>query len=608
MRLKPQTSELIFVTISGSILLLCYHRLFSSFFPAANGHVGEDYSYILPHLLDGYYWQINNGAWAPQWFSPAFCGGLPAFPNPQDIYYSLPQWFTLITDPLHASYYTMLTFATLGFAGFYLLLRLSFNMSIPVALLGATLFMFNGFYSTRLLIGHVTFHAFMLTPMIAFMLLSAGGRASNGFDSRRLLSLAITALLLSYAVYSSMLHLILPVILILVFIGTLHGIIHADSGRFWLNLVIAGGLGIVLALPKLAPAIIFTYNFERSYYLLPGANGFTGLLKLVLESLFLQPSAATVKEILVNQQWRLGRHEFEYGITFIPLLIILLSAALLLAYPAKLRQSLKCQATTCLQIVLLVLILALPLAVNFYTPDWNAMLKTLPVIKDSSNLLRWFCVYIPVTILIAMLMLEKAVPVRLLVYIASIAIVAVIGINAGTDRHYYSAQDYDPNRIVKAYKQAKKSRHAVTIRNVATYTDKQGNPVTPTFRNDTLILGASQLLCYEAVFGYGLELFPRGSLHAGPISRVRDGRFNLKNPACYIFGKVNHCQPGDHFLLAQKNEMEAFADYRPYNFVMPVWQLIINWVSLCLLLCISIYCLLYPLISNMSFRGSKRKG
>jgi len=66
MQLKPHTSELLLVTVTGSLLLLCYHWIFSAFFPAANGNIGHDYAYFLPSLLDGYNWQLNNGALGPQ--------------------------------------------------------------------------------------------------------------------------------------------------------------------------------------------------------------------------------------------------------------------------------------------------------------------------------------------------------------------------------------------------------------------------------------------------------------------------------------------------------------------------------------------------------------
>ena len=229
MRITIKTRELIVFTAVAGVLLLAYHWIFSPFFPAANGGVGHDYSYFLPNLLDGYYWYLNNGPFSTPWFSPAFCGGVPAFPNPQNMYYSVPQWLSFATDPLTAVYVTMLLFAALGFAGFYLLLRLCFNTSQSTALLAAALFMFNGFFAHRLLIGHLTFHAFMLTPLIALLLLQPVDTIL-----KRLFRLSLAGLLFAYLIFSGSIQLVLPIIVALLFIGILHGLLYGRQFGFWI--------------------------------------------------------------------------------------------------------------------------------------------------------------------------------------------------------------------------------------------------------------------------------------------------------------------------------------------------------------------------------------
>ena len=41
---------------------------------------------------------------------------------------------------------------------------------------------------------------------------------------------------------------------------------------------------------------------------------------------------------------------------------------------------------------------------------------------------------------------------------------------------------------------------------------------------------------------------------------------NMRNPACYVYPKVNNCKPGDNFLVSQKDELEKFISYKPYDF------------------------------------------
>ena len=50
------------------------------------------------------------------------------------------------------------------------------------------------------------------------------------------------------------------------------------------------------------------------------------------------------------------------------------------------------------------------------------------------------------------------------------------------------------------------------------------------------------------------------------MREVRDGHFNIKNPACYVYPKENDCSPGDHFREDQLEAMENFVSYRPFVF------------------------------------------
>ena len=70
-------------------------------------------------------------------------------------------------------------------------------------------FYFNGFFAYRMLIGHLTFHAFMLAPLMIAALLSAttGNRVSRaGLVAR----VCIAALCLAYMFQSGMVHGIPP--------------------------------------------------------------------------------------------------------------------------------------------------------------------------------------------------------------------------------------------------------------------------------------------------------------------------------------------------------------------------------------------------------------
>jgi hypothetical protein len=237
---------------------------------------------------------------------------------------------------------------------------------------------------------------------------------------------------------------------------------------------------------------------------------------------------------------------------------------------------------------LLVFLLALPFALNIYTPEWNAFLKQVPIIKSNSQLLRWFLVYIPIVILVASLLLDKITPLPdARNGLILVALATVILTNTIKDRDFYRTQSYRPNNIVNAW-------HAVStdqmhIQNIGAFFDANHKLQRSANGNDMIAVGASQLLCYNPMFGYGLEHFPIKSLHPGPVLEEANGLLNIKNPACYLYPQENACVPGDHFTLAQREAARDFANYKPFAFEFSVAQRIANWITLVTLTLLALY-------------------
>ncbi len=571
-----------FAPCSFLLLLSAYHLIFGQFFPTKIGTLGEDYSLVLPDLLDGYFWFKSNGLFEPFWFTPAFCGGQPAMGDPQSSYYSFVQFMTFFANPLSSVYATVLLFASLGFWGFYLLLRACFGSSRQASVLGGALFMFNGFFIHRMIIGHFTFHGVMLVPLIAWFLLRPAARQgalsvlTNG---------AAAGCLLAYGVYSGMVHLLLPGAFAVLAIICIHGLSYSESRVLLYRSMFAALVAIGLSAAKLTGALLFLNYFPRSDYSLPGMTSVWNALYVLFSVLFFSPAniAERAQSLVTGMQWLLVRHGWEYGVTAVPLLVILAGAGLALI---RTRGSLpRLSRTKWTWAVLLGFILVLPLALNIYTPDWNAFLKQLPVIKSSSNLLRWFMIYIPIVILTAALFLDKISPLtkhRNSMLLAALA--ALILINAFKDRAYYQSQPYRPDTIVQAWQRASAGKAQPRITNIAAFVDADNRLIITESRNDLIAYGASQLLCYNSIFGYLLEHFPIKSLHPGPVLSEANGLLNIKNPACYLYPHENGCSPGDHFTVAQRKAAEAFVNYKPYPFNFSATQKVANTVTLATLM------------------------
>lgn len=562
-------------------LIISYHAIFGHYFPNDNGRLGHDYSYFLPILLDGHFWHHTNGFWKIPWFTPSFCGGWPNYVNVQGIFYTLPQVFTFLTDPLTAVSLTFILFAGLGMLGFYLLLRRAFFISKSGALLGAGLFLFNGFYAHRILIGHFGDYSFMLLPFISLVLLRPLPDRKQSRLWRFLFDSVIGGLLIAYMVQSGFGPYLLPVIIAIILVALIHGILYGRQWDFWLRWTGAGFTSFLLCASKLSAIYYLMRNFPRSDYKLPGAKSFLSAAWLSFKSLFFSPAFDPDRmEMLTNAQWFLGRHEWEYSVTIVPLLIILYGGLSILRQTMTKGVDLKLNWQQWLQIGSIVTVLILPVAVNTYNPNWNAFLKQLPLIKSSSNLIRWFIIYIPFVILAAVLILEKiAISSKCRSGVAIIGLSMVVAMNAVADRDFYLHQPYDPQEIIESFFKVKTGLWTPKIEHIGVYLDKNGRIKRPVYRNNMLIHGASQLYCYEALFGYHLKALPFKTLRPGPVFEEKEGVLNIKNPACYVWPEANGCQPGDHFTVKQKKAAEAFVNYRPFPFQIPFIQKVANRIN-----------------------------
>ncbi len=317
-----------------------------------------------------------------------------------------------------------------------------------------------------------------------------------------------------------------------------------------------------------------------------GARDLAGALHLLFQSLFLQaPESAAIQRVMVNTKWILGRHEFEYGVTAVPLVLMVL--ALLLCYgrgqPLSNRE--RRPMTKGLQFLygfLLILLLFTPLAINLYESNWNALLKQTPVLSSSSFLGRWFVIYIPI------LAVAGALSFHLLAErlgresrMALLAMSGVIILQATTDRSIYHQQHYDPNPVVNHYRAiTQDAAWQPRIKLHSVYVDKHRKVTFPINRNDDLIDGVANIFCYEPLFGYRLERLPWKPLLPGDVLAVRNGLINIKNPACYVFPEENGCRPGDHCKASEMEKAGRFVTYRPFVFEISNRQRWMNRISL----------------------------
>ena len=607
--LMPWRTKIILILVSVSIIA-AHAALFGRYLPNESGLLGHDYSYFLPHLLDGYYWSHENGFLSPPWMTPGFCGGLPKFGNPQALYFSVPQLLTTFMDPLTAVRMTLLLFAAAGYIGFYLLLRRVFLLSSESSVLGATLFLFNGLFASRMWIGHLTFHSFMLVPLLALALHERprrNDRTPQNLETR-CFKMTCAALIIAYMAVTGLPHVLFQAIAITIALSFLSRLSREDAPPwhwFVARLAVAGLFAMGISAAKLIAVASYLGQFPRTLYPLPGIDSMAKLVMIAATSLFGTPRLDWVTESAVNAHWGNSPHEFDFGLTPIPIAILLVSIIMRFSLRGIKDWWMVPDAGRRGCVFALALLLTAPVAMNYYQPGWNAMLKQIPILASSSNLFRWFSVYIPVVCVLASMALDREeLFLRHRKWIAAAAVLVVIVMNGTRDRSYYEAQTFDPNPVLEAYRDVQSGSGSPGVDRIAVSRDLNGEEILAKHRNISLADGASQLLCYENLFGYQLERFPRGALREGNIMQPRNGVLNLKNPACFIYPEENECRPGDHFAMADSADATAFAAYRPYPFNISRAQRIGNITSLA---AISSLALLQIVLAFRFFKSTRRR-
>jgi hypothetical protein len=568
--------EYAIVALVGVLVLGLHALVFGAYLPGDDGRLGHDYGYFFPRLLAGAYWFHENGVFSIPWFTPAFGGGLPFYAHPASGYVSFPQVAAIVAGPVFAVRATLVVFAALGFAGTYLLLRGTFRARIPAALVGATLFAWNGFFTARMLAGHLGFHSLMLTPLAAWWLT----RPAHAEQRARRFAVDATCagLVFAYMFQSGNFYGIPPAVIACVAIALAASYGGARFADFARRLAAASAIAVLLCLAKLCAALAFLSACPRDGYPLPGATSVFGALRLAAQSLFFDPPVALAREIFVNTKYAVTQHEWEFGLTWVAAILVLAGLvpfARTWSADAGRRRRLAILAS-------LVLVLAVPIAVNVYTPGWNAFLKRVPIVQSSSLLVRWFAAYVPVFAVLAALALDRvSIPPRAKIAAAVLAIAGVLTLRCLEDRTFYANQNYRAATIENAFAALRATDRVPAIERADADVRADGKVDMRLDRDDRLANGVSQIACYEPMFGYGLEWFPLKTLHPGAARESSaGGTYNFKNPAGYLFPRENGLEPGGHFVAGQEAELQQFLHYRPFEFAMPARQHVADVVNL----------------------------
>ena len=533
--------------------------------------VGHDYAYFIPRLLDTDLHTRVNGL-IIQWYTPGFGGGLPAFPNPQHLQYSIVQWLTLLIDPWAAVLVSTAILSLAGYSFYYRFLYEKLELDWRASTLGAMFFIGNGFYIEHLIAGQLGYQLFPLSAIVLDALTDRSRRpVFNG---------ARVAIVGTLIVYQAGFYLI---VILLLSLGVTLPLIYFyrprlyEPGTLFQTGLITMILFAGMAASKIHAALAFLGNFPREAYdtynvgILQGLAGVVAQLLGVLNLAPILSATGNNPELITGILAQItgaeyGIWETDTGLS--PILVILLIACFVSAVPAIARNRIQLNRSQLLSLAMLVAGVWITLEFSLAKGILYASTKPLPILRSLHVNVRFVSAFIIPLVLIGSFLSHKFV-VRS-ERLGAFSIGAVLTLLSLLSYFLLSAPIHQ-----RYFDAGSASRIYWNIRN--------GNlsPVTSIADVDVwqgFAEGKSSIKPYEPIFGYKLEAF-EPQVHLGSVLEAGDGHYNMTNPASLVFPESNNTHPFERIKVEEMDKLQAFMQHRQPEWKMPLAQTLLNIVS-----------------------------
>jgi hypothetical protein len=539
--------------------------------------VGHDYTLALPSFLDtALHYRLNG--FAIQWFTPTFGGGIPAFPNPNNMQYSLPVLLAVILPPWPAIMTSVVIYVSVGFLAAYYFFQRILKLSWTSSILGVFFFSANGFVITRMATGQLGYFSFTLLPLFLIIL----------FDERLTtrVAVALFGLLVASYIHSAGYFIIIIFGLSILMLLPMFFLYKPEIflwKRLFTVIAIGGIVGFVISLSKLAASFAFMRNFPRLIADSYPTSFFVGFLGIVLQLLGtpnlvplfllggLDPSTyPNFTRAATGTHY--GMWELDISMTPIVFVIVLICVVKFLHNP---RKYLSLVTNNQKKIALFLFAFFTYVAIEFTLAKGfiYPILRHLPILSSLRGNVRFTGAFIfPLAFFAAVIYnhwSNKWNQAKLFRTFLLVNLCAVIPLSFyflfNQDMLYVFYNIAAPQKIYDEM-QAGQSFEITAIG-------------TPEGKNTgALLYRTSNLNLYEPVFGFTLEYF-RPQVESGSIWNISDGYYNMTDPTSYVYPDLNHNKPFDRFRVEDKATLELFAKHIQPNWKIPTYQRILDWVS-----------------------------
>lgn len=541
--------------------------------------VGHDYGVHIPRMLDTHLYQLLNGL-AVQWYTPSFGSGLPAYPNPQHIQYSLPQVLLFFTDPWSAILISIALYACLGAIGFYLFLKNIFQLGWFASTLGALFIIANGFYLEHNIVGHIGYQQFPLLGLILLILFSK----KNSKIFAGILIGSIGALIIHQAGFYLILIFALSLLIIFPILYFFRPTLF-DWQRIISICILSVTFMLMLSASKLLAVYSLMKYFPREIEDVSTLTYLQGLAGIVLQLLggmslvwlaFITPNRISDITSTLQKATGTGYGIWEIDLALSPAIFILFICFGWL-FLNELRQKKRQLSLSKEQVIAsLMLVLGLWITTDLAIAQgaFYQLTKSLPIFKSLHANVRFASAFIfPASLLAAYSFHQIEQHFGSGLTKRAVLFLFLFSISVGSFALYLLV---DKNNFLVTFNLHASSEAYTLIQAGKTFSVKEITNVTDdkVFRKRASSLWELD----EALFGYSLEDFhPRTKL--GPILEVENGYYNMTNPASYVYPDENNLFRFEKFRADQRTELENFINHRPLEMQMSISQKLANLCS-----------------------------
>ncbi|HCI03325.1 TPA: hypothetical protein DE059_00180 [Candidatus Peribacteria bacterium] len=545
-------------------VFLCIFFWFLNF----NGILGHDFVYFFARLHAGQ-WHFARQGLNIFYFTPHFCGGVPQFGNPQDLFYSLPQFLVIAgMDIWRASQLSMLLTMSVGYFGWYLFGKDIIKLNKQWSHVFALIIIAQGFYLMHMIAGHLVFFGMPLIGLLLWII----------FDRREcsVISLitkaSIFALVSAFIMYSGGYSVALMAIAAFVIFLPFELILNSSKGRLKALAIrlAACGLGAILInLSKLMAVWSFMRFIPRTMPFERFTDGCP--LEYMAKAFWAIPQMPELFSFIGMPD----RATHEHSLYLSPIVLIGIVIGLYLLW--KNKSKFKSQAS----MLVLSAIIAL-FFINFFAQLARGFgilvtpLEGLPIFKS---------LHINVRFLYPFSFILTAVGVYALMQWSSIKKnELIISISAGLITVIAFAIAYYP--LMKTEELPRVMPVKTHRELVGQYQDFKDKDVTQMLMLKggleeliPIFSGSNHIHCYESLF-WQTDIFKSNPITGGAPAVQADGKFNIYNPACLQYPEANECKPGDRILSEDGENASLFLSGQKTTWKIPAWQRAGNWISL----------------------------